>query len=145
MLKEDNIMNEQESEETIFVTDDKGIRKSGKLDETDRQILEEAKTGKGIRIISTEQLMAIAKAASDTFDYYRKQCKKKMTKEQAQFVRRLRVEEGFSWRAVARACHTQNWKGWERWEPPSSQPMGMALCERAAKFFKEDYNKEPWN
>ena len=44
VLKEDNIMDEQESEETIFVTEDKGIRKSGKLDEADRQILEEAKT-----------------------------------------------------------------------------------------------------
>jgi len=136
---------EQEPEEVIFVTDDKRVRESGKMDESDRQILEEAKTGKGIPIINKEQFMALAKALSDTFKYYQKQCKERMTKEQAEFIRRLRVEEGFSWRSVARACHTQSWKEWEKWEPPSSQPMGMALCERAAKFFKEDYMKEPWN
>ena len=137
---------EPEPEETTFVTDDKRIRESGKLDESDRQILEEAKTGEGIRIISSEQLMALAKAASDAFEYYREQCKKRMTRKHAWFIRSLRIDEGYSWRAVARRCHdNRRFKSWPKWEPPSSQPMGMALCEKAAEFFGEDYKKEPWN
>ncbi|MBW2649234.1 MAG: hypothetical protein JRC53_05390 [Deltaproteobacteria bacterium] len=65
-----------------------------------------------------------------------------MTKEQAEVVRKLRVEEGYSWRAIAHACYDL---GWGHWSPPSNQIVGMAICERAAQFFGEDYKKEPWN
>lgn len=34
---------------------------------------------------------------------------------------------------------------WQRWFPPSSQPMGMALSDRAAEMHGEDYEKPPWN
>jgi len=31
------------------------------------------------------------------------------------------------------------------WAAPSNQLLGMALCEKAATFFGENYMKEPWN
>ncbi|MBU0846725.1 hypothetical protein KKH23_06000 [Patescibacteria group bacterium] len=65
-----------------------------------------------------------------------------MTLGQAKAVRVLRVDKGYSWRAVAEACYEL---GWGKWSPPSNQIMGMALCERAAQLLGEDYEKEPWN
>ena len=65
-----------------------------------------------------------------------------MTSERAVFVRRLRVDEGLSWRAIARQCH-EAWGG--GWEPPEAQMMGMEICEKAAKMFGEDYFEPPWN
>jgi hypothetical protein len=134
-------------DKSTFVTDDSPIREKGKLDPTDEAILEEAKAGQGIVIQNTEQLMALAKGLSDTFDYCIEFCRQNMTKEQAEHVRVFRVEQDFSWRAVAHACHDLKWWGpneyWDR--VPSAQPMGMALCEVAAGFFNEHYRVKPWN
>ena len=139
-------MENEEKEKPTFVTNDSSIHQGGKLDEADLEILKSASTGEGlIEIKNTEQFMALGKALSDTFNYYLEEAKKCMTKEQAEFVRMLRVDKGYSWRAVAHACYDQNWDNWEPWGPPSSQPMGMALCQIAAEFFNENYRKEPWN
>lgn len=126
-------------EEVVFVTEDKGLRKTGKVDQTDVEILKSVKTGEGlITIKSKEQLIAMAKAASDTFDYFREQVRNKMTKEQAEFVRRLRVDKGYSWRAVARQCYNQNWKGWERWDPPPKPNYGHgSLREGGTDVWRE--------
>jgi len=106
----------------------------------------ELEAGGGIPIKSVEQLEALAKALVKTFNYYREQAKKNMTRDQAEFIRKLRVEDGYSWRAVARRCHDNyRFKDWPKWKPESSQPMGMALCERAAEIFGENYQGEPWN
>jgi len=136
---------ETEEDKTIFVTDDTFVREGGILDETDIEIMKSARSGEGIvEIKNAEQWMALAQGLSDAFDYYREQARKLMTQQQAQLVRRLRVDEHCSWRTVARSCSQQNWL-WEPWEPASSQPMGMALCERAAQFFGENYRETPWN
>lgn len=135
-----------EKENTFFVTEDTSLHRKAKVDPTDMEIIQSAATGEGlVPIKSMEQLMELAKALSDTFDYYREHVSSRMTKEQAEFIRKLRVDEGCSWRAVARTCWEQKWAGWEEWQPPSSQPMGMALCERAARFFRENYRDAPWN
>jgi hypothetical protein len=68
------------------------------------------------------------------------QAKELMTKERAEFVRKLRVDEKNTWRGVAGECNDQ-WKG----DWGSNQIMGMELCAAAAKFFDENYMKEPWN
>jgi hypothetical protein len=134
-----------EEEKPTFVTDDQAIQKKVRLDPADVEIMAEAAKGGGIPVESMEQFEAIAKALTDTFNDYRKICRDKMTHEQATYVRLIRVVEGYSWRAVASSCAARQWDGWPVWEPPSSQPMGMALCERAASFFGENYRKEPWN
>jgi hypothetical protein len=63
-----------------------------------------------------------------------------MTELQAAWVRHLRIEEGMSWRGVAATC-AEAWEG--DWE--SNQIAGMAICERAARFFGEDYMTGEWN
>ena len=140
---------EDDLERIGFVTEDKAIRdarKRTKLGSGDREILESMKTGQGlIEITSMEQFMAIAKGLAATFEYFQGICREKMTHDQAVFIRSIRVDQGYSWRAIAEACYEQNWGGWERWQPPSSQPMGIALCERAAEFFDENYREPPWN
>lgn len=68
------------------------------------------------------------------------EAKELMTKERAEFIRKLRVDEDYTWREVAWACN-EAWDG--DWD--SNQIMGMALCEEAAKLFDENYRKEPWN
>jgi hypothetical protein len=135
-----------EDEDMTFVTDDRRIHKKGKLDPTDMEILESAKTGEGlITIKSLEEVEELGRAACETFDAYRLFVREHMTKKQAGFVRKLRVEGGYSWRAIARSCYDQCWAGWLKWDPPSNQIMGMSLCERAAEMHGEDYQKTPWN
>ena len=138
----------EEEEERIFVTSDKKVRqREGKLDEDDLSIIESVKTGEGfIEIETAEQLEALGKSLVKIFNHFRGQCRESMNQEQANFIRMLRVEEGYSWRAVSRACHgNKKFDSWDLWNPPSSQPMGMALCEKAAEFFGESYREEPWN
>lgn len=127
---------------TVLVTEDKSIHKGAILSSVDKEILESVKTGEGmIAIESVEQLQEMAKQAAERFEEFKELCSP-MTFAQAKAVRKLRVENGFSWRAVAEACHRLDWG---KWSPPSNQIMGMALCERAARFFGENYEEVSWN
>jgi len=69
---------------------------------------------------------------------------KGMTLGQAVQVRRWRVDEHMTWRRLAREAYLEGWfhRGWG---PPPNQLMGMALSERAAQFFGENYREPPWN
>jgi len=67
-----------------------------------------------------------------------------MTKEEAEFIRDLRVNKGYTWRAIAAECYERGMFGAD-WDPPSNQIIGIVLCEVAAEKFGEDYLKEPWN
>jgi len=69
---------------------------------------------------------------------------KDMSREQAVIVRRWRVNERMTWRRVAMAAYIEEWFGWG-WQPPANQLMGMALTERAAQLFGENYREPPWN
>jgi hypothetical protein len=63
-----------------------------------------------------------------------------MRVEHAQVVRRLRVDEGRTWRGVAAECS----RAWETdWD--GNQIVGMFLCEVAATLLGEDPETEPWN
>ncbi|MFJ5265824.1 hypothetical protein ACIQAC_35725 [Streptomyces sp. NPDC088387] len=63
-----------------------------------------------------------------------------MTREMAVRIRAWRVEEGLSWRAVARAA-SGLWGGGHG----SNQLYGEDLCVAAAEVLGEDPRKEPWN
>ncbi len=95
-------------------------------------------------IETVEQLQALAEAAQSTFSGFQVAVLDVMTPERAAFVRRLRVGEDYSWRAVADRCH-EEWDARDGWSPPSNQLMGMALCEAAALAHGEDYWEAPWN
>lgn len=63
---------------------------------------------------------------------------------QAVQIRHWRVDNHMTWRSVARAAFEDGFF-LSNWDPLSNQLMGMALCERAAQMFKENYEEEPWN
>ncbi len=91
-------------------------------------------------VITDELLDAMKAAAADTWNYFEAQFAG-MTREQAEYVRSLRVDsDDYSWRGVAAAC-AEAWDG--DWE--SNQIAGMVICKRAAEMFGENYNVEPWN
>ncbi len=132
----------KDNQQPVFVTEDKAIHQGAILSSADKEILESVKTGEGmITIESVEQLQEMAKAAAERFEEFKKFCSP-MEPWQARIVRTLRVEEKCSWRAVAERCHKL---GWGKWSPPSNQIMGMALCDRSAQFFGENYMEAPWN
>jgi hypothetical protein len=85
---------------------------------------------------SLKELMVAATSTKSRFDGQFTD----MTLEHAQFVRRLRIDDGYSWRAVASAC-ADAWAG--DWN--GNQLAGMAICERAAELCGEDYDADPWN
>ena len=76
-------------------------------------------------------------------DYYVPLIDSIMNQERAEQVRRLRVEKDNTWRGVAEECH-KLWGEDAAWSPPSNQIPGMFLCERATRFFGENYLEESW-
>jgi hypothetical protein len=111
-----------------------------RISHADREVLRAAATGEGlVPITSREQLDALARAAAATKASFDDDFAA-MTAEQAAYVRRLRVDRGYTWRAVAETCAIE-WGG----DWGSNQLAGMALCERAAAMLGEDANTEPWN
>jgi hypothetical protein len=63
---------------------------------------------------------------------------------QAAQVRAWRCNSHMTWRSLARAAWREKWFE-RRWEPPENQLMGMALVEKAAQLFGENYTEPPWN
>ncbi|MFE2597802.1 hypothetical protein [Streptomyces sp. NPDC057617] len=63
-----------------------------------------------------------------------------ITPEMAVQIRTWRVDEEFSWRAVAQAASDLWGSGWG-----SNQLFGADLCVAAAKVLGEDPHQEPWN
>ncbi|GAI95968.1 unnamed protein product, partial [marine sediment metagenome] len=69
---------------------------------------------------------------------------KPMTLGQAAQLRAWRCDSHMTWRSLARAAWREKWFG-RNWGPPENQLMGMALAEKGAQLFGEDYTKAPWN
>ena len=63
---------------------------------------------------------------------------------QATQVRAWRCDSHMTWRSLARAAWREKWFE-RRWEPRENQLMGMALAEKAAQIFDENYQVPPWN
>lgn len=112
-------------------------------DPADHAVLESPKSGVGLVTIgSVDEFMKLAEAAKRTFDAIEERVRAEMTPERAAKVRQLRVDQGYSWRGVARAMHDE----WPAWQPPSSQIAGMALCQVAAEAEGKDFMEdEEWN
>lgn len=116
--------------------------KSGIHTEADAEVWNSALTGKGLIELKPGDLEKLVQAAKETSDYFQETAAKIMTQEKATYIKKLRCDEGYSWRAVAETCH-EEWEG--DWGPPSNQIMGMALCEIASGFFGENFMEAPWN
>lgn len=142
----------KDDDETIFISQDMAYRNpDAVLDEEDRGLVKAARSRKGTFSIGKtsdgHQLIVTPLVMREVAAFMRRRdlpdvMEKRMARKQAAYVRKLRVESLYSWRSVARACY-EAWGG--DWEPPSSQPVGMIICETAAAEFLEDYMKPPWN
>ena len=96
------------------------------------------------RSLSYEDLVEFGKKADNRMQEFT-ELVSGMTLGHAAQVRIWRVDEHMTWRSVARACYLEKWTNLWGWEPASNQILGMALCEKAAKFFNENYREPPWN
>ena len=135
------------------------MREGGTLTPNDEKVLNPSMSGEDmsgdevlvampqegmVQITGPEQLMELAKMARETYDAFSECVGMQMTMGRARAVRRWRVDESCSWRAVAFKTH-EAWGDDAAWTPPDNQLAGMALCEAAAKLHGENHEKLPWN
>ena len=105
----------------------------------DWEVLEAAATGEGLIPLTPDLFRELAAAGEATFAAFRDGFEA-MTPAQAEYVRGLRCDENYSWRAVAQTCALE-WNG----DWGSNQLAGMAICERAAEILGQHYMEKPWN
>jgi hypothetical protein len=139
-----------ENEPVRFVTDvvtaDKAIH-----DRTHALHPNDLPSGPYVEITSADQLMRLRDAARRAKASFDDVAKRLMTEDRARYIRRIRCVSGYSWRSVATACWEcigVSLSAADRWGdhgPESNQLMGIALCEQAAAFLKEDPKARPWN
>lgn len=91
-----------------------------------------------LRALTPTELTVMADAADKTARLFQRYIY--VNPEQAQQARQLRVELGYSWRAIARWFSTM-------WGAPwgGNQLAGLVICEKAAKALGEDFMAPPWN
>lgn len=91
-----------------------------------------------LRTLTPQDLTILAEAGNKTVELFRG--KIEVNEVGAKMIRLLRVEKGYSWRAIARHCS-------EYLKLPfgGNQLAGMVICEKAAKLLGEDYMAPPWN
>ena len=108
--------------------------------EADWAVIHSASTGEGLIPLTSEVLDDLVGAAKATVAHFENQFSD-MTREQAEFVYKIRCEDGYSWRAVAQTCALE-WGG----DWGSNQLAGMEICDRAAQILGgPHYMEEPWN
>lgn len=88
--------------------------------------------------LTPEKLTIMVDGADKTYQLFNKHIR--LTRETAKIVKQLRVEEEFSWRAIARWVAMRLKAPWG-----GNQIAGLVICEKAAKLLGEDFLKEPWN
>lgn len=125
----------------VVVTEDKAMHEVRVLHDVDRAVLNPTS---GYVIESVEQLREMAEAAKRAFDKFDASISTRMTPDRARRVRELRVDQGYSWRAVAAQCF-EEWGEDAQWTPPSNQLAGIALCQHAAAAYGEHEREPPWN
>jgi len=135
----------------VLVTDDRVLREAaGGL--TAHEVLEMAERKappdsppeamaelKRLRRLSPEQLSRLANAGDRTSRWFLKHIIIGDTTS-ALLVRQLRVQEEYSWRAVARAVGIAFGGDWG-----SNQLAGVVICKKAAELLGENFLEPPWN
>lgn len=96
------------------------------------------------RSLTFDELVELGRKGNERLEEFTGLIGGSITLAQASQVRIWRVEHRMTWRSVARAAFNENWFN-RAWQPPSNQLMGIALCKKAAAFFRENYRAEPWN
>ena len=111
-----------------------------RLSAVDRELARTAASAAGLRRLQPDEVEDLVGASAATWRHFRQAAAAAMTDERAAFVRRLRVDRKYTWRAVARACSRAWGTDWG-----SNQIAGMAICEAAAARCFEHYRRSPWN
>ena len=94
-------------------------------------------------IKSMDEFEAICSAADGRFKEF-EEVSKAMTLSQACQIRVWRIQDRMTWRAVARAAYRDGFFQ-RQWHPPSNQLLGIALCNKASRFWGEKATEPPWN
>lgn len=95
------------------------------------------------KLLTFDELVELGRKADERMQEFT-EVVRGMNLAQAAQVRIWRVDEHMTWRRVARVAYLGGWFG-RSWGPPSNQLMGVALCEKAALLFKENFREPPWN
>lgn len=114
-------------------------REPGKF--ADFRSLMESQNPAGVPL-TTEQIVSLAFHGDARMQEFDKSCERFMNEAVARQIRVWRVDDHYTWRAIARKVYSPFWY-W--WRPSSNQLAGMSLCKRAAVLLGEDYLKYPWN
>ena len=93
--------------------------------------------------LSFDELVELSRKGNERLDEF-EGIVAPMNLGQAAQVRHWRVDNHMTWRSVSRAAYEEGFF-LSDWDPPSNQLMGMALCNKAAQVFDENYREEPWN
>lgn len=137
--------------DAVFVTWDRVVREAtGGI--TPYQVLEEAEKRaensnnpealaeiKRLRALSAEDLTVLRDKANEAVEHLRKHIRIGDVTA-ALVVRHLRVEEQYSWRAIARHYSEILNAPWG-----SNQFAGLVICEQAAQLLGEDFMEAPWD
>lgn len=94
----------------------------------------------GLLELKPKDMDLMDQAAAATVQLFQDEVARVMNDQRAAFVRRLRVDQRYTWRKIARTCAEAWHTDWG-----SNQLAGMAICEHAARRTFEDYRKPPWN
>jgi len=113
---------------------------------TEFQKQQESQVGGALTIAEIAELASGGDERKQIYDEY---VALALTERQATQIRVWRTRWYYSWRGIARAAFgrviSKEWGAWRLWYPPTNQVMGMSLCDRAARYFGENYQKPPWN
>ena len=88
--------------------------------------------------LSPIELTKMREGADETVAMFRQHIQ--IGRDTAKLVRQLRVDEDYSWRAIARWASALLGAPWG-----ANQLAGLVICEKAAKSLGEDFLKPPWN
>jgi hypothetical protein len=100
--------------------------------------------GPGMTSLSGETLKELAHQAPETYYAIREELRPQMTLVFAVLIREMRLDEGYTWRALAQEVSEWDLLSWTHL--PENQLAGMALCELAADHFEgEHFKAGAWN
>ncbi len=91
-----------------------------------------------LRTLSPAELTVLRDNGDKTTQLFRRYIR--VTALEARLIRILRVQKGYSWRAIARHCS-------RAWKAPwgGNQLAGIVICDKAANALGEDFLQPPWN
>jgi len=121
-----------------------GITPHEMLDQAMKSSVEGENAEKGqaelsrLRKLTPAQLTVMAEGANDTWRHFYGHIM--LTKKSARLIRKRRVDQDYSWRAIARFWSVKFCADWG-----GNQIAGMVICSKAAKLLGEDFMQPPWN